>query len=64
MIKNKNKNWGGVRLNAGLPRIEESRRILVTVNETQVQTALSLGDGNFSAGVRIALDQAKGTKPT
>jgi hypothetical protein len=53
------KNWGGKRPNAGLPKIENGRRVLATLTESQIQTATSLGKGNISAGIRLALDQVK-----
>jgi hypothetical protein len=58
-MDSKNKNWGGKRPNAGLPKIEGGRKVLVTLTKSQIQSATLIGDGNISAGVRLALDQAK-----
>jgi hypothetical protein len=50
--------WGGRRLNAGLPRIEGGRKILVTLQPEHIEIAALLGDGNKAAGIRKALEAA------
>ncbi|WP_353202119.1 hypothetical protein [Polynucleobacter sp.] len=59
----KNENWGGKRLNAGIPRIEGGRRVLVTLKPEHIELATLLGNGNMASGVRKALELVpNGTK--
>jgi hypothetical protein len=55
MVK-KNENWGGKRLNAGIPRVEGGRRVLVTLTPENIEMATLLGNGNVAAGIRKALE--------
>jgi hypothetical protein len=52
----KNENWGGKRLNAGIPRIEGGRRVLITLKPEHIEMATLIGNGNVAAGIRKALE--------
>jgi hypothetical protein len=52
----KSDNWGGRRPNAGLPKIEGGRRVLITLKSEHIEMATLLGNGNMSLGIRKALE--------
>jgi hypothetical protein len=52
----RSENWGGKRLNAGLPKIEGGRRVLITLKSEHIEMATILGNGNMSLGIRKALE--------
>lgn len=51
------KNHGGKRANSGRERLALTR-LLVSLTPAQIEAAKRLGNGNQSAGVRVALDMA------
>lgn len=51
---------GGARPGAGqYPKIEDLRRINITVQGKDIQRARTIGDGNVSLGIRIAIRKFK-----
>ena len=52
----RNENWGGKRLNAGIPKLEGGRRVLITLKPEHIEMATMLGNGNMSLGIRKALE--------
>jgi hypothetical protein len=56
------KNHGGKRANAGRERLALTR-LLVSLTPAQIEAAKRLGNGNQSAGVRLAIDRATSAKP-
>jgi hypothetical protein len=55
---------GGARPGAGRPPITGATLVRVLLNPDQVATAIELGDGNKSAGIRAALYLAGQSKRT
>jgi len=58
----KQNNWGGKREGAGAPRLDnnaETKIKSVSLTTDQIAFLESLGDGNFSQGVRRAVCLAK-----
>jgi hypothetical protein len=54
-------NWGGVRSGAGRPTIGDEKmiRVQVMLDSATKDRALKLGEGNLSAGVRIAFSRLR-----
>ena len=56
-MKNISKKSDGATLNRGLPKIEGGKRIIVVLSPDQAEAAKSVGGGNLSEGVRVALEK-------
>jgi hypothetical protein len=50
---------GGVRLNAGRPKLEDGVKVLINMTESDVAIAKSIGNGKVAEGVRTALRSYK-----